>query len=113
MSSNTANVSNTSTSSVQNVSNSSYCPTNYLVAPLGSEYDNNNIYFPNSQSTIPNTSSTVFVGNRLCLGPSNASFKFSNGKFAVDTSKQIVCPMGTPLKSQSGNYYCVVDMDKY
>jgi len=92
------------------------CPTNYISAPMGSAYGNNNIiYFPGSNGKITGVPGNVNVStsDRLCLGPSNATFKFSSGKYVIDTSKQIMCPMGTPLKSTSGNYYCVVDLNKY
>jgi hypothetical protein len=109
------------------------CPINYIPAPPGTNTTARNIYFPGADKPgTPETGASgsgrvtggskniavteenkVTVGDKICIGPSNASFKFTNGKYAVDTSKQIVCPMGTPLKSDSGNYYCVVNLENY
>jgi hypothetical protein len=51
----------------------------------------------------------------ICIGPSNASFKYSDSdknsdKKYVDANKQINCPFGKPFKTPGGNYLCVVNM---
>lgn len=117
------------------------CPTNYFDAPPGTKVLDNFIMFPEvtTQSDIQSANvsiteeekrkrdaekamSTKVEGydskNRICLGPTNSSFKFvkniSDSKYEIDTKKPITCPFGVPLKSKgaSNNYYCVLNIDK-
>jgi hypothetical protein len=85
------------------------CPGKYVLAPPETYYNKTNVFITKDQAKFGG-----FVSSSLCLGPVNASFKFKSDRIntELDTSKPLICEAGTPLKSNNGNYYCALDLNK-